>query len=109
MVLGPLNDVFRKATDYRTYRLDTTGRYPASQKSIRYARKGTDVQTSRVISTDSDPIVILGFLTQFRNGCNHNRVSEGKAVWLYQYYLAGRAFNLTQSRMTGNSLAVDHE
>ena len=79
--IRPLNDVFRKAADYRTYRLERTGnRYAASHKAIRNARKGTDVQISRVTFTSSDPIEILGFLTQFRNACNHNGVSEGKAV-----------------------------
>ena len=106
--IRPLNDVFRKATDYRTYRLERTrSRYPASHKAIRNARKVIDVQMSPVTFTGSDPIAILGFLTQFRNACNHNGVSEGKAVWFFQHYLAGRALNLIQSRMTGTSLVVD--
>ena len=62
---------------------------------------------SRVTFTGSDPIAILGFLTQFRNACYHNDVSEDKAVWLFQHYLAGRALNLIQSRMTDTSLVVD--
>ena len=63
-VIPPLNDVFRKATYYRTYRLERTGsRYSASYKAIRNARKVIDVQMSRVTFTGSDPIAILGFLT----------------------------------------------
>ena len=61
----------------------------------------------RVTFTGSDPIAIQGFLTQFRNACNHNGVSEGKAVWLFQHHLAGRALNLIHSRMPGTSIMVD--
>ena len=62
---------------------------------------------SRVTFTGSDPIAILVFLTQFRNAYNHNCVSEGKAVCLFQHYLAGRALKQVQSRITGTSLVVD--
>ena len=82
-------------------------RSEVAHKAICNARKVIDVQMSGVTFTGSDPIAILGFLTQFRNACNHNGVSEGKAVWLSQHYLAGRALNLIQSRMTGTFLVVD--
>lgn len=58
-----------------------------------------------------DPINILGFLTRFKDACNHNSIHEGVAVWLLQYFVNGTAPDNLQARLqTSTSMIVDsHE
>ena len=41
--------------------------------------------------------------------CEHNGVREGAAVWCFHFYLTGQAHALLQSRLHGNTMAVDAE
>ena len=52
---------------------------------------------------------MLGFLARFKMACDHNGVSEGAAIWCFQFYLTGQAHALLQSRLHGNTMAVDAE
>ena len=56
-----------------------------------------------------DPIAVLGFLARFKMACDHNGITEGAAVWCFQFYLTGQAHALLQSRLNGNTMAVDVE
>ena len=110
-VIGPLNDLFTKAVDYRTYRLESrSARYEASTaRRINRYRKKLDVQMKTPTFGGQDPIAVLGFLAQFKMACDHNGVSEGAAVWCFQLYLTGQAHAFPQSRLHGNSMAIDAE
>ena len=55
-----------------------------------------------------DPITVLGFLARLNMACEHNGITEGAAVWCFQFYLTGKAHALLQSRLNGN-MAVDVE
>ena len=56
-----------------------------------------------------DPIAVLRFLARFNLACDHNGVSEGAAVWCFQFYLTGQAHALLQSRLHVNTMAADGE
>ena len=51
-----------------------------------------------------DPIAVLGFLARLKMACDHNGVSEGAAVWCFQFYLTGQAQAFVQSRRHGNTM-----
>ena len=110
-MIRPLKDLFTKAVDYRTYRLgNRSARYDASTAwRINRYRKKLDVQMKTHTFGGQDPIAVLGFLAQFKMACDHNGVSEGAAVWCFQFYLTGQAHVLLQSRLHGNTMAVDAE
>ena len=76
-VTRPLNDLFTKAVDYRTYWLESrSARYDAStaRQTNRY-RKKLEVQMKSHTVGGQDPIAVLGFLARFKMACNHNGVS----------------------------------
>ena len=110
-MIRPQNDLFSKAIDYRTYRLESrSARYDASTAlRINRYRKKLDVQMKTHTFGGQDPIAVLGFLVRFKMACDHNGVSEGAAVWCFQIYLTGQAHALFQSRLHGNTMAVDAE
>ena len=110
-MIRPLNDLFTKAVDYRTYRLESrSARYDASTaRRINRYRKKLDVQMKTHTFRGQDPIAVLGFLARFKMACDHNGVSEGAAVWCFQFCLTGQAHELLQSRFHGNTMAVDAE
>ena len=59
--------------------------------------------------SDQDPIAVLGILARLKMACDHNGITEGAAVWCFQFYLTGQAQRLLQSRLNGNTMAVDVE
>ena len=110
-VIRPLNDLFTKAVNYKTYRLDRrSARYDSSVAwRVNRYRKKLDVQMKTHTFSGQDPIAVLGFLARFKMACDHNGISEGAAVWCFQFYLTGQAHALLQSRLHGNTMAVDAE
>ena len=110
-MIRPLNDLFTKAVDYRKYRLESrSARYDASTaRRINRYRMKLDVQMRTHTFGGQDPIVVLGFLTRFKMACDHIGVSEGAAVWCFQFYLTGQAHALLQSRLHGNTMGADAE
>ena len=110
-MIRPLNDLFNKAVDYRTYRLENrSARYDANTaRRINRFRKKLDVEMKTHTFGGQDPIAVLGFLAQYKMACDRNGVSEGAAVWCFQFYLTGQAHALLQSRLHGNTMAVDAE
>ena len=63
-MIRPLNDLFTKAVDYRTYRLESRSAcYDASTgRRINRYRKKLDVQMKTHTFGGQDPIAVLGFL-----------------------------------------------
>ena len=110
-MIRPLNDLFTKAVDYCIYRLENrSARYDASSaRRINLYRKKLDVPMKTHTFGGQDPIAVLGFLVRFKMACDHNGVSEGAAVWCFQFYLTVQAHALLQSRLHGNTMAVDAE
>ena len=110
-MIKPLNDLFSKAVDYRTYRLERrSSRYDAgTARRVNRYRKKLDVQMKTHTFSGQDPIAVLGFLARFKMACDHNGLTEGAALWCFLFYLTGQAHALLQSRLHGNTLAVDTE
>ena len=110
-MIRPLNDLFTKAVDYPTYRLESrSARYDESTaRRINCYRKKLEVQMKTHTFGGQDPIAVLGFLARFKMACGHNEVSDGAAVWCFQFYLTGQAHDFLQSRLHGNIVAVDAE
>ena len=111
MVIRPLNDLFNKAVNYKTYLLERRGgRYDSkvARNINRYPNK-LDVQMKYQTFSSQDPIALLGFLARLRIACDHNGITDGVAVWCFQLYLTGQAHALIQSRLIGNTMADDVE
>ena len=87
-VIRPLNDLFTKTVDYRTYRLESrSARYDASTaRRINRYRKKLEVQMKTHTFGSQDPIAVLVFLARFKMACDHSGVSEGAAVWCFQFF-----------------------
>ena len=72
-VIRPLNDLFTKAVDYRTYRLESCSvRYDAStpRRINRYGKK-LQVQMKTNTFGGQDSIAVLRFLARFKMACDH--------------------------------------
>ena len=110
-MIKPLNDLFTKAVNYKTYRLERcSARYNSEvARHISRIRKKRDVQMKSHTFSGQDPIAVLGFLSRFKMACDHNGVRQGAVVWCFQFYLTGQAHALLQSRLMGNTMAVDAE
>ena len=72
-------------------------------------RKKLEVQMKNRTFDGNDQITVLGFLAKFRDACDINHLSEGVAMWCFQFFLSGQAEALLQSRLAGGSMAVDVE
>ena len=59
--------------------------------------------------SSQDPIAVLGFLARLKMVCDHNGITEGAAVWCFQFYLSGQAHALLQSLLNRNTMAIDVE
>ena len=59
--------------------------------------------------SDQDPIAVLGILTRLKMACDHKGITEGAAVWCFQFYLTDQAHALFQSRLNGNTMVVEVE
>ena len=110
-MIRPLNELFTKAVDYRTYRLERcSARYATSTaRRINRYRKKLVVQRKPHTFGGPDPVAVLGFLARFKMACNHNKVSKGAAIRCFQFYLTAQAHSLLQSRLIRNTMAVDAE
>ena len=108
-VFVPLNDWFVKACNYKSYRLSNrSAKYSSSvaEKMPRY-RKRLEPQMKTRTFSGQDPITILSFLHWFQKSCDQCGISEGAAVWCFQFFLTGQAYDQLHSRLAGGSKAVD--
>ena len=104
----PLNELFRKAVSYKTYRLrNRNGSVDMDTIRIDKLHRKLKVQMGSNTFDGSDPISVLGFLERFKTACNHNFVHEDAAIWLFQFFLEGQAHAMLQSRLVGSNMAVD--
>lgn len=104
----PLNELFRKAVSYKTYRLkNRDGQVNMDTVRIDKLHRKLKVQMGSFTFDGSDPISVLGFLERFKTACNHNHVHEDAAIWLFQFFLEGQAQAMLQSRLVGSSMAID--
>jgi hypothetical protein len=84
----------RAALSYRTYRLNNI-----SQKFSNALSKDLSKISKRMTThipddqrfDGSDPVSIIKFLEDFKEACDHNGVSEGAAMHLFQYFLLNTA------------------
>ena len=108
-VFIPLNDWYVKACDYHSYRLrDRDGQYTSSvAEKIPKHRKRLEPQMKNRTFSGQDPITILAFLNWFQKACDQCGISEGAALWCFQFFLTGQAYDILQSRLAGGSVAVD--
>ncbi|CAN8074214.1 unnamed protein product [Agarophyton chilense] len=107
--IKPLNELFTKVVEYRTYRLNDRSRKYKSKVARGIARyqKKFNVQMKEHSFSGADAISFLNFLQRFKTACNHNGLSERAALWCFQFYLTGSAHALIQSRLFGETGAVD--
>jgi hypothetical protein len=86
--------VFREVLSYRTYRLKNKEQEYSDKVSGRlhsyYKKVQINIRETRKFD-GGDPPAILRFLTSFKTGCDQNRISEGAAMRLVQYFLEGEA------------------
>lgn len=92
-VIKPLNALFTKAVNYKAYRMERRSTRYNSEIALRISRirKKLDVQMKSHTFSGQDPIAVLGFLARCKMACNHNGVSQGAAVWCFQFYLTVQA------------------
>ena len=110
-MIGQLNDLFTNAIYYRTYQLESrSARYdPSTARRTNRYRKKFEVQMKTHTFGGQDPIAVLEFIARFKMACEHDGVSEGAAVWCFQFYLTVQEHALLQSILHGNTMAVDVE
>ena len=92
-LIRPVNLLFRKALDYRTYRLsDRSQHYDrVVAKKVAKMAKMMEVQLRSHFFDATDPISILAFLPQFKTACDTNGVHEGAETWLFQFFIKSPA------------------
>lgn len=91
--LRPTNELYVDACDFNSYRLNNkNARYTASdRKKMRRYQKDLMVQLRSSLFDGKNPISVLNFLAEFVEACDLNKVHEGAARWLFQYYITGSA------------------
>ena len=92
-VIKPTLSIYRKALDFRTYRLRFRGsRVNSKDKSRTDSRRKKMTAEMETHHFDSaDPISVLDFLSHFRRACDNLRVHEGAAVFLFAHFIKGSA------------------
>jgi hypothetical protein len=82
--------LLRYVLSYRSYRLQNTSQRFSNSQQRNLSRISKRMQTH--IPDDqrfdgSDPVSVIRFLEEFKDACDHNGVSEGAAMHLFQYFL----------------------
>ena len=97
-IVVPVNDLFRKALDYSTYRLNDVSTVNITKYTSKYIRRLTSTMKSRTFD-QSEPVSILLFLEQFQSACNDARINEGTAMWLLPHFMKKPADVSLNSRL----------
>jgi len=103
-------DPFARVVSYRSYRLNDVrvDLYHRESESIsRLKRKLEGLYPALKPFTGSNPIDLLGFLSQMRDGMNTLGVCEGVAVRVLHYFLEGDARNFYASQTSPGVLSSD--
>ena len=79
-MIRPLNDLFTKAVDYRTYWLEISSAcYDAgTARRINRYRKKLEVQMKTHTFGGQNPIAVLGFFARFEMACDHNGSAKAR-------------------------------
>lgn len=103
--IRPVNDMYRKVADYRTYRLlNASSRYEKmTAKSIGKLLKNIRVQMRNLIFNGRDLISILSFLEKFKFAYEAKDVHESAAMWLFHYFMEGRSQRSLLAKMSNPS------
>ena len=88
-IIRPVNELFRRALDYRTYRLINRSQVYDGSVARRISKLASRLEVQMKTNTfDSrDPVSVLSFLSVFRSACDSNGISEGAAMWLFHYFM----------------------
>lgn len=100
--IRPVNNRFRDALDFRTYRLvDTSPKYDdrVAKRVAKWAKR-LQVQMKTNIFDSFDPISIISFLSAFKLACDTNGVHEGAAMWLLHFFMKKPAAAALNSRIS---------
>ena len=99
--LRPVNPLYKKAVDYRTYRLAQRSPEYTIKMETKTAKtqQRVEIRMQKQVFSGSDPIAILNFLKTFKDACDGSNVNEGAAMWLYQYFLTSTAKTLVTQRL----------
>ena len=108
-IIRPTREIFAKAVNYKSYRLQNrTDTYTSATSSrVTKLEKKLKIQMGSHTFSGKDPITVLAFLARFRDACDKNDVAAGIAVWCFQYFLTGSARHLVASRLVGRTMATD--
>ena len=101
----------RVALSYRTYRLNNRSQKFSNALSRDLSKISKRMKTH--IPDDqrfdrSDPVSIIKFLEDFKEACDHNGVSEGAAMHLFQYFLMDTAKKSLQLHFRSTMSASSH-
>jgi len=99
--LRPVNPLYKKAVDYRTYRLvQRSSEYTVKMESkTSKTQQRVEIRMQKTVFSGNDPIAILNFLKTFKDACDGSSVNEGAAMWLFQYFLTTPAKTLVTQRL----------
>lgn len=97
-----MNEIFRDALDYRSYRLANTKQTYGCKvaKQISKMAKRLEVQMRPNMSDATDPISILSFLSMFQAACDTNGISEGAEMWLFPFFVQKPANTAMTARLS---------
>lgn len=108
----PSNTFFARVANYKSYSLQIVLQpiSPVYPEKVSSYHKRIDLQMVSRLFSRHYPITVLGFLMEFRNACEHNGVSEGVVIWLFQYFTDVSAKDNIKSRLnTCRSILVYEE
>ena len=97
-VIIPVNNLFTKALDYSTYRLQNTSD-AYNVKMIHKYQKRISQTLKTVMFDSSDAISILSFLEQFKRTCDSCSVNEGSAMWIIPHFMKKPAGTALMNRV----------
>ena len=97
----PVNRGYRRALDYKTYRLLNTSPICSNYTYTRITRFEKDLRVQMQAKTfdGKDPIRILSFLHSFQNAADTNGLHEGAAMWLIVRFMSGPAHHALNARL----------
>jgi len=91
--IHPINDLFKRALSYKTYRLrNRDAKYDGevAQQLTKICRRMKHAMPGEEFTGD-DEIAVLAFLKKFKYACDETGVAEGAALPLMKYFMGGEA------------------
>jgi len=91
--IRPINELFKRALSYKTYRLrDRNANYDGqvAQQLTKTCRRMKHAMPGEEF-TGEDEIAVLAFLKKYKYACDETGVAEGAALPLLKYFMGGEA------------------